>query len=151
METITYYKLKIMEQPPKDKRTKAYKEWKKKFDDMQETNPKGLGDVIEKVTEATGIKKAVKFLAGEDCGCDQRKMKLNQMFRHNKIECLNEEEYHWLKKWFDKSKSTINHSDRIMLYKTYNRIFHKNQKVSSCGSCVRSIVLRLEKVINEYR
>ena len=62
-----------MEQPPKDKRTKAYKEWKKKFDDMQETNPSGLGDVIEKVTEATGIKKAVKFLAGEDCGCDQRK------------------------------------------------------------------------------
>jgi len=80
-----------MEQPPKDKRTKAYKEWKKKFDDMQETNPEGLGDVIEKVTEATGIKKAVKFLAGEDCGCDQRKMKLNQMFRHNKIECLKEE------------------------------------------------------------
>ena len=45
-----------MEQPPKDKRTKAYKEWKKKFDDMQETNPSGLGDVIEKVTEARNQK-----------------------------------------------------------------------------------------------
>ena len=38
---------------PKDKRTKAYKEWKKKFD----AAPEGLGDTVEKVTEATGIKK----------------------------------------------------------------------------------------------
>ena len=140
-----------MEQPPKDKRTKAYKEWKKKFDDMQETNPEGLGDVIEKVTEATGIKKAVEFLAGEDCGCDRRKMKLNQMFRHNKIECLNEDEYDFLSQWFAKNKSTISYDDRVELYAIYNRIFNKNQKVSSCSSCVRSIVLRLEKVMNEYR
>ena len=52
---------------PKDKRTKAYKEWKKKFN---KENTIGLGDLVEKVTEATGIKKAVKFIAGEDCGCD---------------------------------------------------------------------------------
>ena len=133
---------------PKDKRTKAYKEWKKKFD---KENTIGLVDLVEKVTEATGIKKAVKFLAGEDCGCDQRKMKLNQMFRHNKIECLNEDEYEFLTKWFAKNKSTISHDDRVELYAIYNRIFHKNQKVSSCSSCVRSIVLRLEKVMNEYR
>jgi hypothetical protein len=140
-----------MEQPPKDKRTKAYKEWKKKFDDMQETNPKGLGDVIEKITEATGIKKAVKFLAGEDCGCDQRKMKLNQMFRHNKIECLNEDEYEFLQEWFSKRRSTINNEYKVRLYEIYNRIFNKNQKPSSCSSCVVSVILRLEKVFNEYR
>ena len=33
----------------------------------------GLGDTVEKITEATGIKKAVKFIAGEDCGCNERK------------------------------------------------------------------------------
>ena len=140
-----------MEQPPKDKRTKAYKEWKKKFDDMQETNPEGLGDVIEKITEVTGIKKAVKFLAGEDCGCDQRKIKLNQMFRHNKIECLNEDEYDFLSQWFAKNKSTINYEDRKKLYEIYNRIFHKNQKVSSCSSCVNTIVIRLKRIFDEYR
>lgn len=140
-----------MEQPPKDKRTKAYKEWKKKFDDMQETNPSGLGDVIEKVTEATGIKKAVKFLAGDDCGCDQRKMKLNQIFRHNKIECLNEDEYEFLKEWFSKRRTTVNHEYKVRLYEIYNRIFNKNQKPSSCSSCVVSVILRLEKVFNEYR
>ena len=48
---------------PKDKRTKAYKDWKKKFDAKNENKSEGLGDTIEKITEATGIKKAVKFLA----------------------------------------------------------------------------------------
>ena len=43
---------------------------------------KGLGDTIEKVTEATGIKKVVKWLAGEDCGCDARKEKLNKLFKY---------------------------------------------------------------------
>lgn len=45
-----------------DKRSKEYKEWKK----AQEAAPSGLGDTIEKITEATGIKAVVKFLAGED-------------------------------------------------------------------------------------
>lgn len=39
---------------PKDKRTKAWKEWKQNFD---KKNSIGLGDVVEKVTKATGIKK----------------------------------------------------------------------------------------------
>jgi len=40
----------------------------------------GLGDTIEKVTAATGIKKAVEFAtkaSGKDCGCKARKEKLN--------------------------------------------------------------------------
>ena len=43
--------------------------------------PKGLGDVIENITEATGIKKVVEtFTEGKDCGCDKRKEKLNKLF-----------------------------------------------------------------------
>jgi len=43
---------------------------------------KGLGDVVESITEATGIKKAVHFIAGEDCGCHeiQRKFNINYQF-----------------------------------------------------------------------
>ena len=40
----------------------------------------GLGDTIEKVTAATGIKKAVEFVtkkSGKECGCNARKEKLN--------------------------------------------------------------------------
>ena len=37
---------------------------------MAKKKSKGLGDTIEKVTKATGIKKLVEFVAGEDCGCE---------------------------------------------------------------------------------
>ena len=49
--------MNIMDEFKGDKRTKEYKEWKVS---------QGLGDTIEKVTEATGIKKAVKWAMGED-------------------------------------------------------------------------------------
>jgi hypothetical protein len=44
---------------------------------------KGLGDTIEKVTKATGIKKvveAVSVATGKDCGCKARRDALNRAF-----------------------------------------------------------------------
>ena len=44
---------------------------------------KGLGDTIEKITTATGIKKIVQKIATttkKDCGCDRRKEALNKAF-----------------------------------------------------------------------
>lgn len=135
---------------PKDKRTKAYKEWKKNFDAEQETKSKGLGDDIEKITEATGIKKLVKFIAGEDCGCDERKDKLNKIFRHNKLECLNEEEYDYLIEFFAKNKNVLNNQEIKKLYEISNRVFNKKNKPSSCSSCIRTTVLRLKKLVDAY-
>ena len=41
----------------------------------------GLGDLVAKVTEVTGIKAVVEALAPEGgCGCQQRQAKLNQLF-----------------------------------------------------------------------
>jgi hypothetical protein len=41
----------------------------------------GLGDVIEKVVESTGISYVVKKVAGKkNCGCAARKAKLNELF-----------------------------------------------------------------------
>lgn len=40
----------------------------------------GLGDLVAKVTEATGIKTVVEAVAGKDCGCAQRQQKLNELF-----------------------------------------------------------------------
>ena len=57
--------------------------------DIKEDVAEGLGDTLEKVFEKTGIKKLVKFIAGEDCGCDERKKKLNKLFPYRKISCLN--------------------------------------------------------------
>lgn len=47
---------------------------------------KGLGDTIEKITTATGIKKVVDTVAkatGKDCGCSKRRDTLNRVFPYN--------------------------------------------------------------------
>jgi hypothetical protein len=41
----------------------------------------GLGDVIEKVVDSTGISYVVKKVTlNKDCGCAARKAKLNELF-----------------------------------------------------------------------
>ena len=48
---------------------------------------RGLGDSIEKLTTALGIKKAVETVAkatGKDCGCNKRRDSLNRMFPYDK-------------------------------------------------------------------
>ena len=50
---------------------------------------KGLGDTIEKLTTATGIKKVVETVAkatGKDCGCAKRRDTLNRVFPYNNNE-----------------------------------------------------------------
>ena len=47
---------------------------------------KGLGDTIEKITKATGIKKVVDKVSEstkKDCGCNKRKETLNKLFPYN--------------------------------------------------------------------
>jgi|TARA_R100000482_G_C5114345_1_gene142267 hypothetical protein len=54
---------------------------------MKNKNPKGLGDVVENITEATGIKKVVEKVSevtGKDCGCGKRKDTLNRVFPFDK-------------------------------------------------------------------
>ena len=43
---------------------------------MRNKKSRGLGDSIEKITKATGIKKVVNKISektGKDCGCNKRK------------------------------------------------------------------------------
>lgn len=65
---------------------------------------KGLGDTIEKITTATGIKKVVDTISnvtGKDCGCNKRKEKLNDPnLLVNKVFYKN-------KSVFDKNDNTV--------------------------------------------
>lgn len=131
---------------PKDKRTKAYKEWKAN----QEKESKGLGDTIAKITKATGIDKAVKFIAGEDCGCDKRKEILNKLFPYRRPNCLTETEYTTLAEFFKRNPTQVSKSDQLTLLKISNRLFNERKQPSSCGSCVRGMVQRLKRLYNEY-
>jgi hypothetical protein len=134
METMTEFK--------GDKRTKEYKDWKAK-------QSKGLGDTIAKVTKATGIDKAVNFLFGNDCGCDERKEKLNKLFAY-RTECLNETEYKYLVNYFNVRRSIVTSLEQKELIKIYNRVFNVRKQASGCGSCVRSMVKELKNLFNEY-
>ena len=46
----------------------------------RKTPSRGLGDSIEKFTQATGIDKFVKNSFKKDCGCSGRRDKLNELF-----------------------------------------------------------------------
>lgn len=135
-----------------DKRTKEYKEWKK------QQPAEGLGDIVEKVTEATGIKSAVKWLAGDDCGCDERKEFLNKIWRRNP-NCLEEHEYNWLgefmaEHWDNETQrynKGINNHNKVKLIKIYNRVFKVKQDTgTTCGSCIRDIADRMKRVYEAY-
>ena len=130
-----------------DKRTKEYKEWKAKY----EKESKGLGDTVEKITEATGIKKAVKFLAGEDCGCDERKEKLNKIFRYEKPECLLEEEFNLLHNAIETKKNRFNPEEQAAYIKIFERVF--KTKVQGCSSCAfkAEIWSKLVTLYNQYK
>ena len=112
--------------------------------------PTGLGDTIEIVLEKTGIAKLAKWVLGEDCGCEERKEKLNKLFRYAKPKCLTEDEFKYLSESEALNKNLILPSEQRELLKIYNRVFNQNIQPTSCGSCVREIVIKLKQVINEY-
>lgn len=116
--------------PPKDKRTKEYKEWKEKYNSA----PDGLGDVIEKVTKATGIKKAVEAFT-DDCGCDERKKKLNNLFRFKPVNCFSEEQYNtWTEFRNRENQNVITQEERKMIMQMLRDIFNIAIK-DDCSSC----------------
>jgi hypothetical protein len=48
---------------------------------------KGLGDTIEKITTATGVKSVVESVSkaiNKDCGCNKRRDTLNRVFPYKK-------------------------------------------------------------------
>ena len=51
---------------------------------MGNNTSKGLGDTIDKITTATGIKTVVKKATKGKCGCEERRKKLNDLFPYKK-------------------------------------------------------------------
>lgn len=109
---------------------------------------KGLGDSIEKITEWTGLKKLVKQVVGEDCGCEERKEKLNKMFPYYKdTRPFTADE----KKVFEdilpeiEKKNMITESHKTILTKIYTDVFKTPPQWSSCGSCNQATLNNLKK------
>jgi len=121
---------------------------------MAKQKAKGLGDTIEQITEATGIKAAVEMFSkatGIDCGCDERKAKLNQLFSYNRnINCLTEKDYNSLTELVDPKKDTLTIEEQSMIAEIYFNVFNYRLQLSSCGSCWKGKIDELRKVYDQY-
>ena len=111
----------------------------------------GLGDTIEKVLEVTGVSKVAKWLLGEDCKCDERKAKLNELFPYKKPLCLEEAEFTYLDKWFNKNTDIVRPTEQVELFKIHSRVFQVRNELTSCPTCVAERVTDLRKVYNQYK
>lgn len=109
---------------------------------------KGLGDTIEKVTEATGIKAAVKAVVGDDCGCQKRKEILNKLFPYAKV-MTEEQKQRWdenLQEAYD--TRDITREQQVVANDLYHEIFGVKHVVSQCSRC---LVERMEELAKVYR
>jgi hypothetical protein len=107
----------------------------------------GLGDAVEAVTEATGIKAIVHAIAGDDCGCDERKKKWNELFPFQKrvVNCMSETDKEYLKNFFNSKSDKLGTIQQREMSEIYLRVYNRKIEPTSCGSCWRDYVNELKR------
>ena len=115
---------------------------------------KGLGDTVEKITKATGIKKVVDAISeatGIDCGCGERKDLLNKMFPYKQTECINDVDNEWLTNFFSTTNNQLTPKQQNRVTEIYKNVFNENIQPSNCGSCWRDKINELKQVYETQR
>jgi uncharacterized protein YfkK (UPF0435 family) len=110
----------------------------------------GFGDTVEKALELIGADKLAKFVLGEDCGCEERKAKLNAMFPYRKPECLTEQEYQYLTDIDIRKKNTFKPSEVTRIREIYSRVMKVRLEPSNCASCFKELVVALIAIYDTY-
>ena len=116
---------------------------------------KGLGDTVEAVLTTTGIKKIFEiFVDGEDCGCDKRKEKLNELFPYRfKARCLTELEYNSWKDFKEVRTLKISWPQIVYVCDLYASVFSR-QVWYPCSGCspkpLINMIDKLDKVFDAY-
>ena len=135
---------------PKDKRSKAYKDWVKAQKEAEST---GLGDVVESITKVTGIKQVVKSVfdeTGKDCGCDKRKEKLNKIrWNFKPVRCFTEEQYNWWVDFKSQNKNIVTPVEREEIRQIMIQLFARDIGRPSC--CMGRYIDQVDKVFNAYQ
>jgi len=110
---------------------------------------KGIGDDINKFTEKTGIKKIVKKIFGDDCGCEERRQKLNAMFPHIKNTTPFTEDqkriYEQVVPEIEKANQ-ITKDQKYVLQRLYTSAFGSPPQFNNCGKCNQKILDNLKRV-----
>ena len=111
--------------------------------------PKGLGDTIEQITTATGIKAVVDKISevtGIDCGCEERKELLNKIWTYRKPNCLSNESVEWLNTFLPNKPNQLTIKQQEKLKVIYKETFNIDFQSTSCGSCWRDMIREIERV-----
>ena len=140
-----------------DKRSKDYREYKewKAYKvlktNVEEDTTVGLGDVVEKITKVTGIKKVVESIT-DDCGCDERKEKFNKisLWKRKNVNCIEQDDYVWLKDLIKRKPSSFTFEIRQRVTDIYNHVFRTKVKNSKCYPCIKGYLENLKKYLEVY-
>lgn len=135
--------------------TKSKNQQFETFKKNHEQGSAGIGDTVEKITKKTGIKKVVDKIfdkLGTDCGCEARKTKLNTIFRYEKPECFNEEDFNVVKNAIETNQNKFSPQEQENFVDIYTRVF-PNLKRPECTPCSfkNEVYNRLVKVYNTYK
>lgn len=102
----------------------------------------GAGDVVEKVAKATGLDK----LVGDDCGCKERKEKLNKLFSFGSkiVNCPTDDQAEYI----NSITTRVTLQNRIELAKIYQDVYGKQiDPNSTCGDCWANHLTKLKRAI----
>lgn len=92
-----------------------------------------------------GVKKIVEAVAGEDCGCKERKEKLNRRFSYFQPFSAKDKEV-WeneLKPAMDRGRLDL--QQQGLMIDLYQRTFQRRYKKTNCGPCVLEKMEKLEQ------
>ena len=115
---------------------------------------KGLGDDIERVTKALGIKQMFDWFhkkTGIDCGCEERKEYFNKRFNRRRINCLNKEQLVDLRVFFSNFDGVrLNRIERATVARLHAEVF--DHKVGNpCSSCSKTWINYINDLKTVYK
>ena len=134
--------------PKRKRRTKEQIE----ADKAKKEKTVGAGDVVEKITKATGIKAFVEFMnGGEPCsGCEKRKNALNKLRFRKSPKPLTVDDIQFIERI--KNRNTLSASEVALLYQTHARIWNYKYTIAgNCSGCVKQKASDLIELYQGYK
>ncbi len=133
-----------MQQESEEKQSKTASKKRKTTSKKTRKKSKGLGDTVEKLTEASGIKKVVEAVT-DDCGCQARKEKWNKLFPYGKV-MTKEQKVVWeeqvKQQW---GKGVLNAEAQKAANNLYREIYRLKARFTRCGGCLKERLQKLEQ------
>ena len=140
-----------------DKRSKEYKQLKK---ELTIESTVGLGDVVENITEKTGIKKLVNKIT-DDCGCDKRKTEWNRKLRFSSrrtiVRCFTDDHLKQWETFLKKNEkvlksegyiTNVTETEKQLLIDIGKHIFavDYSSQLKGCSKCIKYLVVDINRV-----